>query len=223
MRAIFKKFNGKNIIFDNNKGPNMDGDTIYLRLPNQMGKPEGAPKKIQLRTNFFDIPVQSTAYKKFSPFGMRYSGKNLAGNIEAANKLKEDHADFFNGKKGEELEKDLNGKGYHSETNYQFAARLIEYLKGKGGVVTFGCFSAKDRTGFLAERLMAKTVQPHSGGMSENEIFEKNILAEDNPNLNVCKENDNECYVGELFYIPGGLSLKMEIGIRMWKAKNLEK
>ncbi|WP_068471463.1 hypothetical protein [Candidatus Protochlamydia phocaeensis] len=173
MKEIFDDFKGKKLVFDG-KGPFIDGDTIHLS--HQFEGQGMGTKEVALNTFFFNISVQGNVQNK---------GAQLSINTEQLNHLLEAHPHILD-QYPEIKEAILKGK----ETGYDLAEDfLFALLQDKSLCASLGCLSAKDRTGFISERLMLRMMQPHLPNPKGRNPFEKDIFKPDSPAVKVVSEN----------------------------------
>lgn len=147
MSAIFEKFSGKKIVFDNS-GPRIDGDTVYLSPPPGVEQSPGQ-EPLTLCAYFFNVSVQGDRTN---------SGAQLQNNLATVNRMKSNglydkSLDNFIKKHKffEERSDSSNAKRMRSQetTDYDVAGDLMNCFRNGNSmraVVTTGCLSAKDRT-----------------------------------------------------------------------------
>ncbi|MBA2368558.1 MAG: hypothetical protein H0V82_06000 [Candidatus Protochlamydia sp.] len=178
MQEIFKEFQGKTLLFDG-KGPSIDENKISLPkdcLP--VGVILPVDKEIKLRTNFFNLSVQGDT---------KNDGAQLRINKEAIENLKK----FIS-------ERDPSNQGPlpggvspaiiadpTQNSGYGIAEDFISYLLSKKMAVSLGCLSAKDRTGFISERLMLKQLKDEATQL----FFAPNVFKKEWPPVKVLLEN----------------------------------
>jgi hypothetical protein len=168
MQEIFKEFKGKKLLF-NGEGPSIDGDTISLPqdcLPQGVEVPPD--KEIKLRTIFVNLSVQGNT-------------KNNAAQLKINQEAMEDLIKQY----PEDVETYKKIGDPKQDGGYGTAEDFISFLlRTKKMAVSIGCLSAKDRTGFIAERLMLNQLSRKA-----QYVFERNIFNRDWPPVKVLLEN----------------------------------
>lgn len=171
MQEIFHEFRDKKLVFDG-RGPLIDGDAIYL--PQAFGD-GGETSEVKLNTFFFNSSVQGNTEN---------DGTQLHINQEEMSYLLKAHPDLFDGFP-EIRDAILQGK----QTSYEVAEKFIKtLLDSKRLCLSLGCLSAKDRTGFVAERLMLAYLRPYLPPENAHD-FDKKIFDSDGPAVRVVAEN----------------------------------
>lgn len=156
MSAIFQKFQGKNLIFDGT-GPRMDGNDIYL--PMKLAAPNGN-NRAELRTNFFNVSVQGDVAN---------TGAQFENNQAAVKKLDQENPGFFAGDDGKAIKKKLENRS--EDTSYALAEDLLMHMNKKNQLVSYGCLSAKDRSGVLGESVIQKALPKEAQGKFKDKFF----------------------------------------------------
>ncbi|CUI17955.1 conserved hypothetical protein [Candidatus Protochlamydia naegleriophila] len=170
MQEIFHEFQDKKLVFDG-RGPLIDEDTIYL--PHFFDG--GGNKEITLSTYFFNTSVQGNTTNDET---------QLRINQEEMSYLLNAHPDLFNDFP-EVKASILEGK----QTSYAVAEDFIKALLDSNQLcLSLGCLSAKDRTGFVAERLMLEYLRPHLPPQKAHQ-FDKQIFDAEGPAVKVVTEN----------------------------------
>lgn len=198
MHEIFNEFDTKKIIFDE-EGPYIDKDgNPHLPPPSKDLNRE----EFDLKTYFFNFSVQGNTdndgiQKDINEEGMKKFYKNQSVNVTS-------QASFMvNTVKAKR-------SGYEKAENF-----IHSLLKNKEIVISVGCLSAKDRTGFLAERLMhlylPKAVkQIYSKKIFDSDAVPIKVVQESAENQRIIKVNPlflpkKEYHIGKkishLFYL----------------------
>ncbi|MCE2983581.1 MAG: hypothetical protein LW832_08455 [Parachlamydia sp.] len=182
MNEIFKELKGKTLAF-NGKGPSIDGNVISLPadcLPEGIALPA---KEIKLRTFFINLSVQGN---------IKNNGTQLRINQETMRELAVAHPDMAKN----EILNPKHDSGYGPAEDF-----LLQALLHKKMAVSLGCLSAKDRTGFISERLMIRQLPKEV-----QSLFEKKIFDSDSPAVKIVLENT-----------PGYRALKVAAGREKWR------
>lgn len=187
MQEIFREFQGKKLVFDG-RGPIIDEDTIYL--PQLFDGVENS--EVTLNTFFFNTSVQGNTTN---------DGAQLRINKEGMDYLLKTYPDLF--KDFPEVQAAiLEG----DQTSYAVAEDLVKALLDSNRLcISLGCLSAKDRTGFVAERLMLGYLRPHLPPENRHD-FDKRIFDSDGPAVKVVAENTPNfrvLKVNPLAFLPG--------------------
>jgi hypothetical protein len=180
MAEIFKKFKGKQIVFvDNEQTPLINENTLYLSLPYEMteeDKKNSSPAVLTLNTYFFNTSVQGNIDNTETQLSINQAGRDH---------LIADYPGF---------KESLEQLSIVKQTGYQVAEDLLmDLLSNPKLAVSLGCLSAKDRTGFVAERLMIRNLPEHQEKFAKK-IFDPEgaavrIVAENTPHFQVLKVN----------------------------------
>ncbi|NGX58603.1 MAG: hypothetical protein K940chlam3_01510 [Chlamydiae bacterium] len=176
-RRIMKEFDGKTLVFGK-EGPLVDGDKIYLPF-HAPGVEEGA--EVKLNTFIFNISPQGDIYN---------DGLQLEHNNHEIGRLRNQFPDFFS--EDSRSEKNVRNRLQGGKkTGYSIAEDFSEYLlqeaNKRNGVIGLNCASGKDRTGFVAARLMLKILTPFLPDRFNP--FLSKILRSDFPATQVVEDN----------------------------------
>lgn len=175
MQCIFEIFKGKKIVFDSS-GPIIDDQLIHL--PYRLEGVPAAEAHVDLNTYFFNISTQGH---------MGNDGKQLELNKKEIKNLNIDSASLSESDKV--LLDRLQGisKIPSKEKGYPIAEDFMVFLlKSKGMAVSVGCLSAKDRTGFISERVVLQHLPER---YRDHPILRKQIFAANSPAVKVVSEN----------------------------------
>lgn len=165
-RYIMKEFNDKKIAFRDGEGPYVDGDTIVLPQ-NLIQKPPSDP--IDLKTYIFNLSVQGN---------IENDGLQKENNQEELDRLIRDYTADMNREDYKNLEHSLRDG---SRSNYRLAEEfglVLHHVAFSNGAFGINCQSGKDRTGYIASRIMIRKLK--SMGLQvprEDRILNKNSAA----------------------------------------------
>lgn len=172
MSQIFKEFDGKKVVFDN-QGPLVDNDGI-IHLPVQYCEKN---QEVHLNTFFSNISVQNNK-------------KNDGIQEDINSKFFAQLRDFFQGTLPSEFQ-DIEDELIGGKSNFDIAERLSIVAMNRGLLFSIGCLSAKDRTGWVCGKVGVSHVLGNSD-MSEKDMLKaskewsEQILS--GPALEVCLE-----------------------------------
>jgi hypothetical protein len=172
MAEIFEEFNGVKISFESarSKTPRYDEDvrgkitTVYLPKPS--GIKDG---ECTLRTFFSNICVQSVSGSNFYKKSIFCDGEsdNTGAQKNINDKTLTRLGGVFSNINGR-----LNTNAGKGTSTYAVAEELCTKMLERGNIaLSFGCLSAKDRTGFVAGRIAVKKRL----GSSDNKELEQEL------------------------------------------------
>ncbi len=155
MAEVFKEFNGKRVVLGSD-GPHIDGDTIFIPLPD--AKP-GDKQEVTLSATLLNISIQTSSLFR-SP---KNQGLQAEINRQALDNLRKlGNTKLFEDPDWKSMCKSLE-KG---ESTGVVAEEAVTALMRNGNFsVSVGCLSAKDRTGFVVGRSMIKLVAKNDAAL----------------------------------------------------------
>lgn len=179
-RYIMQKLNGKQILFAD-AGPYIDGETIVLQN-HIIDEPPLEP--VNLKTFIFNLSVQGNT--KNEGLQKEHNDNEIIRFIQENNKNP-------NVSKLIQINRELMRMG--SSSSYHHAEELGVFLHDfaeSHGALGLNCVSGKDRTGYVASRIMIRKLKEYGKVPRENRIFGKSSIAtkiaRDNlPNIKVLK------------------------------------
>ncbi len=154
MRAMFKEFNGKNIIFDKKCVGAYKDDEGNVHLPASILGEGAEEKMLKLNAHMFNVSVQ--VHKKNDSVQKEINDEAI-GNLEKNISNKEDW---------DKAKKVLDA----GKSNATAAVDLTQALLQSGVTVSLGCFAGKDRTGWIAGLVMIKNMVKELPGKMTNSV-----------------------------------------------------
>lgn len=200
MQEIFEEFKGKTLVFGST-GPLIDGDKVYLPYTF-----EGlSNREVKLETHFLNTSVQGN---------INNEDRQKEINIKGAVSLLKERPDLFDKKLQHKLlESSKSGYGVAEDV-------VMALLADPTLCVSLGCLSAKDRTGFLSERIMLRNLKVPNPQKNpfEKDIFNAKgpaakVVAENTPHFKILKVDPRSKLRGYNLFDRIGLAMKMGLAV----------
>jgi hypothetical protein len=166
MRRIMHEFQDMKVMLGGKEAPKIDTDQKTIFIPSEKNA------EITLNTFVFNISPQGN---------LKNDDVQLYDNSVELDRLKAKHPDFFD--KHDHLRNRLVGDDSGYDLAEDLSACIADHLKNDThGSLGINCMSGKDRTGFVAARLMIRN-------LPSSEKFAKKILNKDYPATKVVEDN----------------------------------
>lgn len=194
MEWLFQKIDGKEVILDGNTGFDEEGN---LHMPKKMITEEGAPHRIKINANFYNLKVQGSLNPKNDPTQNQYAinEKAWARTQERCKKygewLRKQRESFPLQEEQYQALLDLHIRKWaecalliqNNKSNYEINRAIAELEQGMGSAVGVSCKSGKDRTSYLVGELkrnfVKKTILPETNEKDHQQVkLHKNISQE---------------------------------------------
>jgi hypothetical protein len=175
MNAIFTKFHGKKLVFAASGGPFIGDDALVFSIP---GINAGSST---LGTYFFNTSVQGDR---------KNSGAQRDNNLENLSRYRDTNVatgtPFLDGM--------ANRLESVKQTDYALATELVRTFrdeKGSKALLSFGCVSAKDRSGVVGEMLMQEPLKERLTilGVDVKAFFRKHLFSSKGAAIQIIREN----------------------------------